>query len=36
VERILEEAGHVPTWVATSTAREEHDVPGASHGGGDA
>ncbi len=31
VEQILADAGQVPTWVATSTAREAHDVPGASH-----
>jgi proteasome beta subunit len=36
VEWILDTAGQVPTWVATSPAREEHDVPGASHGGGEA
>jgi len=32
VAAILESAGQTPTWVASSPAREEHDVPGASSG----
>jgi proteasome beta subunit len=35
VASILEDAGQTPTWVASSPAREEHDVPGATHAPGE-